>query len=121
MVWRSSNPVSQAVNVLWPFVPIAIALRYAVDAPLWIFAMSYLAIIPTANMLSFCGQQFAHKLPRLAGVLLEVAIGSAVEIILFLVLLLQHDLKRTENDDINVPEVRQFLSLLHERCSDRSR
>ena len=111
VVWRSSNPVSNAVNILWPFVPIAIILRYAVDAPLWIFGISYVAVVPTANMLSFCGQQFAHKLPKLAGVLIEVALGSLVEIILFVAIIAQHPVDPAKKGDINVAEVIQAAIL----------
>jgi Ca2+:H+ antiporter len=46
------------VNVLWPFVPVAIILRYAApNRHLWIFALSYLSMIPVANLLGFAGQE----------------------------------------------------------------
>lgn len=112
IIWRSSNPVSNLVNILWPFVLIAIVLRYAVNAPLWIFATSYIAVVPTANMLSFCGQQFAHKMPKLAGVLIEVALGSLVEVVLFVAILVQHPVDEAERKgNINVVEVIQAAIL----------
>lgn len=89
--YTSSNIVSQYVNLLWPFVPIAIILRYVTpQAHLWIFAMSYIGMIPSANLLGFAGQEFAKKMPKVAGILIETTFGSIVEIILFMVLIVQH-------------------------------
>lgn len=48
-------------------------------------------MVPSANLLGFAGQELARKLPKVAGVLLETAIGSAVEIILFMVLIVEGD------------------------------
>ena len=67
-------------------------------------------------MLSFCGQQFAHKLPKTAGVLLEVALGSLVEIILFVAILAGHPVESGEEGgevegEINVVEVIQAAIL----------
>jgi len=89
--WTSSNIVSQFVNILWPFALVAIVLRYvAPKSHLWIFAMSYLGMIPAANLLGFAGQEFARKMPKVAGILIETTFGSIVEIILFMVLITQH-------------------------------
>lgn len=89
--WTSSNIVSQYVNILWPFVPAAIIVRYLLPHHhLWIFALSYLAMIPSANLLGFAGQEFAKKMPKVAGILIETTFGSIVEIILFMVLIVQH-------------------------------
>lgn len=80
-----------AVNVLWPVVPAAIAVRYA--RPEWhvaIFTLNYIAMVPCANLIGFAGQELARKLPKVIGVLLETTLGSVVEIILFMVLL-SHD------------------------------
>ncbi|KAK5083473.1 hypothetical protein LTR05_005975 [Lithohypha guttulata] len=96
--YTSSNIVSKYVNLLWPFVPIAIILRYAMPkAHLWIFAMSYIGMIPSANLLGFAGQEFAKKMPKVAGILIETTFGSIVEIILFMVLIVQH--KNQEDDE----------------------
>lgn len=98
VAWTSSNIVSQYVNFLWPFVPIAIVLRYVTpDAHLWIFAMSYLGMIPSANLLGFAGQEFAKKMPKVAGILIETTFGSIVEIILFVVLIVQHKNQNPED------------------------
>ncbi|RAO73045.1 uncharacterized protein BHQ10_009057 [Talaromyces amestolkiae] len=85
--FRSTCTLSMIVNVLWPFVPAAIAMGFArKDLNIWVFALNYIAIIPTANLLGFAGGELARKLPRVFGVLLETSLTSAVEIILFMVL-----------------------------------
>ena len=43
-----------------------------------------------ANALGFAGQEFARKMPKVSGILIETAFGSVVEIVLFLVLILKH-------------------------------
>ncbi|KAG0650385.1 Ca(2+) H(+) exchanger 2 [Hyphodiscus hymeniophilus] len=88
IVWRSSSDASRAVNILWPAVPAAIAMRYArKDQNLAIFVLSYIAMVPCANLIGFAGQELARKLPKVFGILLETTLGSVVEIILFMVLL----------------------------------
>lgn len=53
-----------------------------------IFATSYIAMLPAANLLGFAGQEFSRKIPQKAlAVLIETTFGSVVEIILFMVLL----------------------------------
>ncbi|KAI4113476.1 MAG: hypothetical protein LQ345_005554 [Seirophora villosa] len=85
---RSASKISMAVNVLWPFVPAAIAVRYArPEAHLWIFVLNYIAMVPTANLIGFAGQELARKLPKVFGVLVETFLGGIVEIVLFMVLL----------------------------------
>ncbi|KAK1755793.1 hypothetical protein QBC47DRAFT_196926 [Echria macrotheca] len=84
---KSSSWVSRAVNVLWPVVPAAIAVRYATDSHLATFVLAYLAMIPCANLLGFAGQELARKVPHVMGVLTETTLGSLVEIILFVVLI----------------------------------
>lgn len=90
--WRSSCTISKYVNLLWPFVPVAIALAFAAPGlPLTIFAFSYIAMVPVANLLGFAGQEFARKMPKVSGILIETAFGSIVEIILFVVLISKHN------------------------------
>lgn len=46
-----SNTVSKYLNLLWPFVPAAIAVRYALpERHGTIFALNYIAMVPAANM-----------------------------------------------------------------------
>lgn len=86
--FRSTCTLSMIVNVLWPFVPAAIALRFArPDLHVWVFTLNYIAMVPTANLLGFAGGELARKLPRVAGVLFETSLTSVVEIILFMVLI----------------------------------
>ena len=88
VTWASSSTASKWVNVLWPFVPAAIALHFAApNAHIWIFAINYIAMVPPANLIGFAGQELARKLPKVAGILIETAIGSVVEIVLFMVLI----------------------------------
>lgn len=90
IIWKSSCTVSSWVNVLWPFVPAAIALHFIHgDHHLWTFAINYIAMIPAANLLGFAGQEFARKLPKVAGILIETTLGSVVEIVLFMVLIVK--------------------------------
>ncbi|KAI2625178.1 Ca2+ transporter [Xylaria nigripes] len=92
ILWTSSSTVSSWVNILWPFVPAALAVYYTgVGSPQLRFALTYVAMIPCANMIGFAGQQLARKMPHMFGVLTETTIGSIVEIILFLVLLFNKD------------------------------
>jgi len=86
--WSSTSHASRIVNLLWPVVPAALAVRYArKDLHLTIFILNYIAMVPCANLIGFAGQELARKLPKVFGVLLETTLGSIVEIILFMVLL----------------------------------
>ncbi|KAG7007454.1 vacuolar calcium ion transporter [Physcia stellaris] len=105
VTYRSSNLVSQYVNILWPFVPLAIIFRYVFsDRPLLVFAFAYIGMIPSANLLGFAGQEFAKKLPKVAGTIIETTFGSIVEIILFVVLILKHRQPDEGQDDGNGDE-----------------
>ncbi len=86
--FRSSSHASMAVNILWPIVPAAIAVKWArQDLSLAIFILNFIAMVPCANLVGFAGQELARKLPRVFGILLETTLGSVVEIILFIILL----------------------------------
>lgn len=86
--FRSSCKASAAVNILWPIVPVALAVRYSLPQQhVLIFTLSYIAMAPCANLIGFAGQELARKLPHVLGVLIETTVGSIVEIILFMVLL----------------------------------
>lgn len=66
--FRSSSLASKFVNILWPFVPAAIAIHFAApNAHYWIFALNYIAMVPTANLIGFAGQELARKLPKVIG------------------------------------------------------
>ncbi|KAI0021284.1 calcium/proton exchanger [Xylariomycetidae sp. FL0641] len=90
IIWHSSSHISKLVNILWPFVPAAIAVRYCLEEHHKLkFSLAYIAMVPSANLVGFAGQELAKKLPHVFGVLLETTISSVVEIILFMVLLVQ--------------------------------
>ncbi|KAF2877249.1 Sodium/calcium exchanger protein-domain-containing protein [Massariosphaeria phaeospora] len=89
--WRSGSNAAKYVNLLAIFVPVAIILHWATPHhPLLIFGFSYVAMVPVANLLGFAGQEFARKMPKVSGILIETAFGSIVEIILFLILIAKH-------------------------------
>ncbi|KAI1297989.1 Ca2+ transporter [Xylaria venustula] len=89
IIWRSSSRLARAVNILWPFVPAALAVYYTQTGPSTLrFALAYIAMVPPANLIGFAGSELARKMPHMLGVLTETTIGSIVEIVLFLVLLL---------------------------------
>ncbi|KAF2019238.1 vacuolar calcium ion transporter /H(+) exchanger [Aaosphaeria arxii CBS 175.79] len=102
--FRSSCTLSRIVNVLWPIVPVAIALHFArPDMHLAIFITNYIAMVPAANLLGFAGQEFARKLPKVLGVVIETTFGSIVEIVLFMVLL------KSSVGDTNVQVIRAAI------------
>ncbi|KAI8628250.1 hypothetical protein F5Y19DRAFT_146049 [Xylariaceae sp. FL1651] len=89
IIWTSSSRISRAVNILWPFVPAALAVYYSLDGHHTLkFSLAYIAMVPCANLIGFAGQELARKMPHMLGVLTETTIGSLVEIILFLIILL---------------------------------
>ncbi|EAL93060.1 hypothetical protein KXW98_007282 [Aspergillus fumigatus] len=86
--FKSTCTLSMLVNILWPFVPAAIAIHFArKDLHIWIFALNYVAMVPSANLLGFAGGELARKLPKVLGILLETTLSSVVEIVLFMVLI----------------------------------
>ncbi|KAG4033221.1 hypothetical protein MFRU_005g02340 [Monilinia fructicola] len=86
--WASTSDASRLVNILWPVVPAALAVRYTrPEKHLVIFILNYIAMVPCANLIGFAGQELARKLPKVFGILLETTLGSIVEMILFIVLL----------------------------------
>lgn len=77
IVWRSTSWLSRAVNILWPFVPAAIAVKYTMpDSHVLIFSLAYIAMIPCANLIGFAGQELARKMPHMTGVLVETTYVS---------------------------------------------
>ena len=120
--FRSTSKASMLVNILWPFVPAAIAIHFArPELHVWVFALNYIAMIPSANLVGFAGQEIARKLPkvfgnwpaqvmstvtnRCSGVLLETFLGGIVEIVLFMVLLKKND---DDTDDF-IPVIRAAI------------
>jgi Ca2+:H+ antiporter len=48
-------------------------------------------MVPAANLVGFAGQELTRKLPKVGGILLETALGSVVEIVLYMVLIKKDD------------------------------
>lgn len=88
ILWRSSSDASRLCNILWPVVPVALAVRYAKsDRHLAIFILNYIAMVPCANTIGFAGREFARKIPKVIGILAEIGLAAVIELILFVVLL----------------------------------
>ncbi|KAK5108027.1 hypothetical protein LTR62_008862 [Meristemomyces frigidus] len=86
--WRSTSTASKCTNVLWPFTIAAMVMHFGFPQHhLWVFITCYLGMVPAANLVGFAGQEFARKLPKVMGIILETTLGSVVEIILFMVLI----------------------------------
>ncbi|KAJ0281018.1 hypothetical protein Brms1b_008251 [Colletotrichum noveboracense] len=111
VLWRSSCTASMLVNFLWPIVPVAIVLNSLPGLHLWKFATAYVAVVPSANLLGFAGQEFARKMPKVAGILIETTFGSIVEIILFVVLIVKHNTHEGNGEEGNLIPIIQAAIL----------
>ncbi|KIW14783.1 calcium/proton exchanger [Exophiala spinifera] len=77
------------INVLFLLVPVGFALNYAnVDAAA-VFAINFVAIIPSTLMISFAVDQITFRLGELQGALLSITFSNATQLISS-VLLLKH-------------------------------
>jgi Ca2+:H+ antiporter len=112
VAWKSGSNAAKYANILWPLVPVAIILRYAATGlPLAVFITSYIAMVPVANLLGFAGQEFARKMPKVSGILIETAFGSIVEIILFIILITKHTSANGSSEHGNLVPVIQAAIL----------
>jgi Ca2+:H+ antiporter len=112
VAWRSGSNAAKYTNLLWPFVIVAIVLHFAAPGlPIAIFATSYIAMVPVANLLGFAGQEFARKMPKVSGILIETAFGSIVEIILFIILIAKHTSEHGSSEHGNLVPVIQAAIL----------
>lgn len=112
VAWRSGSNAAKYTNLLWPFVIVAIVLHFAAPGlPLAVFATSYIAMVPAANLLGFAGQEFARKMPKVSGILIETAFGSIVEIILFIILIAKHNSEHGSSEHGNLIPVIQAAIL----------
>ncbi|KAK2024574.1 calcium/proton exchanger [Colletotrichum zoysiae] len=88
ITWVSSCRASLLCNIFWPVVPAAFVVRYVrPDLHVLIFLLTYMSMIPCANLVGFAGQELSRKVNHVFGVLVETTFGSIVEVILFIVLL----------------------------------
>jgi Ca2+:H+ antiporter len=110
--WRSGSKIARYVNLLWPFVLVAIIFNYATTKySILIFVFSYIAMVPVANLLGFAGQEYARKMPKVSGILIETTFGSIVEIILFLILITKHKSGQGSSEHGNLVPVIQAAIL----------
>ncbi|KAM7215868.1 hypothetical protein V8F06_008724 [Rhypophila decipiens] len=112
VLWRSSCTAAMLVNFLWPVVPVALVLHFFPGLHIYKFILTYLAVIPTANLIGFSGQEFARKMPKVAGILIETTFGSIVEIILFVVLIVKHKSGSEEGNLIPIIQAAILGSIL---------
>ncbi|KAJ9623314.1 hypothetical protein H2204_011220 [Knufia peltigerae] len=77
------------INVLFALVPVGFALNYAnVDAAA-VFAINFVAIIPSTRMISFAVEEITFRLGELQGALLSITFSNATQLISS-ILLLKH-------------------------------
>lgn len=90
--WRTATPTSRVVNMLWPTVPVALAITYSYgDLHLAIFILSYIAMVPCANLIGFASFESTRKMPKVLGHLVETSLAGLPELILLLVLLFHNE------------------------------
>ena len=63
------------INILLVFVPIGIAVKYAGIAPVGVFVINFIAIIPLAAMLSYATEEIALRTGETIGGLLNATFG----------------------------------------------
>ena len=112
VAWRSGSNAAKWTNLLWPIVPAAFIMHFAFPGnPIAVFALSYIAMVPVANLLGFAGQEYARKMPKVSGILIETAFGSIVEIILFVILIAKHTASEGSSEHGNLIPVIQAAIL----------
>jgi Ca2+:H+ antiporter len=91
---------SSWVNWLLIFVPVGIILGALVDwaksdivSPSVVFAVNAVAIIPLASLLSYATESVASKMGDTVGALLNVTFGNAVELIVFILALVENEIR----------------------------
>lgn len=66
-------------------------------------------MIPAANLLGFAGQEFARKMPKVSGILIETTFGSIVEIVLFLILIIKHKSGEADGEGNLIPIIQAAI------------
>ncbi|KAF9095138.1 hypothetical protein BGX29_008413 [Mortierella sp. GBA35] len=75
------------INVLLIFIPLGIIADKLHWAPVTIFVLNFIAIIPLAKLLGYATEEIAMRLGDNLGALLNASFGNAVELILSIVAL----------------------------------
>jgi Ca2+:H+ antiporter len=91
---------SSWINWLLVFVPVGIILGALVDwadievvSPSVVFAINAVAIIPLASLLAYATESVASKMGDTVGALLNVTFGNAVELIVFIIALVEGEIR----------------------------
>ncbi|KAF9144735.1 hypothetical protein BGX30_011622 [Mortierella sp. GBA39] len=75
------------INVLLLFVPLGVIASKLHWAPVTVFVLNFIAIIPLAKLLGYATEEIAMRLGDNLGALLNASFGNAVELILSIVAL----------------------------------
>lgn len=80
------------INVLLVMVPVGFAVYYARLAPVPVFIINFVAIIPLAAMLSTATEELAIRVGETLGGLLNATFGNAVELIVSVQALIKNEI-----------------------------
>ncbi|KAF9913154.1 hypothetical protein EC991_003614 [Linnemannia zychae] len=75
------------INILLLFIPLGIIASKLHWAPVTVFVLNFIAIIPLAKLLGYATEEIAMRLGDNLGALLNASFGNAVELILSIVAL----------------------------------
>lgn len=81
------------INVLLVLVPAGIAAEAAHLNPAVVFALNAIAIIPLAGLLTQATESLAVSCGDTLGALLNISLGNAVELILFIIALVKNEIR----------------------------
>ena len=84
---------SSLFNWLLVFVPVGIVVKCTGLSPIIVFAMNAVAIIPLAGLLSHATEAVAVSVGDTVGALLNVTFGNAVELIIFIIALVNNEIR----------------------------
>ena len=75
------------LNVLLVFIPVAIVFEFTHAAPVWIFVVSAIAIIPLAGLMGEATERLSERAGPGIGGLLNATFGNAAELIIAIIAL----------------------------------
>ncbi|CAH8384882.1 unnamed protein product [Eruca vesicaria subsp. sativa] len=76
--------LSNKLNMLLPFGPLAILVHYMIDSKGWVFLLSLIGITPLAERLGYATEQLAFYTGPTVGGLLNATFGNVTELIISL-------------------------------------
>ncbi|KAJ0263952.1 Vacuolar cation/proton exchanger 2 [Hirschfeldia incana] len=74
--------LSNKLNMLLPFGPLAILVHYMIDSKGWVFLLSLIGITPLAERLGYATEQLAFYTGPTVGGLLNATFGNVTELII---------------------------------------